>query len=159
MSIDYLKIKASKKYRLIRIPPANLKIDVDGWPALGVVGECKWTSSMYGACMDFGGEEVIIPFDCLEEHSSKTDGIEDAILVSVVLDNPQGVLKILKGLWRMTKQPVIRNLMERGVLPTDSPDTATELTPKTQEDFKEQWNEWEDYCKQAGAMSTEMATD
>ena len=131
MNIEYLNISAGKRYRLIKNPPAPC---LEGTPALGMVGDCKWTSSMCGACMNFGEKkDVMIPFDCLE--LAKDESIEDAILVAIMLDDPHGVLKILRGLWRMTKRPVIRNLMERGELPAD-------IGEKTSEDYEKDWDEW-----------------
>ena len=72
-----------------------------------------------------------------------TDGIEDAILTTIMLDNPEGVLKILRGLWRMTKRPVIRNLMECKELPADAEE-------KTTDDYEKDWDEWLASIKEEG---------
>ena len=131
MNIEYLTVAAGKRYRLIKNLPAPWQ---EGTPPISMVGDCKWTSSTCGACMNFGGEKnIMLPFDCLE--LAKEESIEDAILVAIMLDDPRGVLKILRGLWRMTKRPVIRNLMERGEFPI-------ELEDKTSEDYERDWDEW-----------------
>lgn len=150
MSIDYLKVKANKKYRLISVPGRSQGIDTDGWPALNAVGECKWASSISGACMNFGGEDVLIPVECLIECSDKSDGIEDDILITIMSQNPEGVLKLLRGLWRMTKHDSVRNLMERGEFPID---TAPSLKPKAE--CEENWNEFLEHCKQSGMIVSE----
>lgn len=155
MSINYLNFKSGKKYKLIKVPD-HTTVDLDGWPVLGAVGECKFTSSINGVAMDFGGETIIMPPECLEEYSEKSENVDpipDNILVTLMLENPQGVLKILRGLWRMTKHPTIKDLMERSVLPIDNTNTTSttiDLTNKTKEDFKGDWNQWEDYCKLTG---------
>ena len=172
MSINYLNFKSGKKYKLIKVPDHTV-VDLDGWPIRGAVGECKFTSSINGVGMDFGGETIIVPPECLEEYLEKSENVDpipDNILVTLMLENPQGVLKILRGLWRMTKHPTIKDLMERSILPVDPTDTSTpakatvaiDLTNKTKEDFKGNWNQWEDYCKLTGAMENEggmVATD
>jgi len=136
MNIEYLNVTAGKRYRLIKNPPAPCP---EGTPSLSIIGDCKWTSSTCGACMNFDEKkDVMIPFDCLE--LAKEESIEDAILVAIMLDDPRGVLKILRGLWRMTKRPIIRNLMECGELPA-------EIEDKTSEDYEKDWNEWLDSIK------------
>lgn len=157
MSINYLNFKAGKKYKLVKVPDHTI-VDLDGWPALKAVGECKFTSSINGVGMDFGGETIIVPPECLEEAVENADPIPDNILVTLMLDNPHGVLKILRGLWRMTKHPTIRDLMERSVFPVDLTDTTPKvatLTNKTKDDFKGNWNQWEDYCKLSGMIATD----
>ena len=155
MSIDYLKFKGGHQYRLIKVPGHNSKIDTDGWPALGAIGECSWVSTINGVCMTFGSNEVIIPFDCLEEPTGlKKDledvktvinqKIDDSILITVMLDNPVGVYKLLRGLWRVTKHITIRDLMERGILPPDEKDQ-----------YNKNWDDYDDYCKLTGALSNE----
>ncbi len=130
---DYIKVTAGRRYRLIKAPAKEIK----NLPAIGLVGDCKWTSSIYGANIKFDDISVTIPFDCLEE--ANEEGIDDAILVTLMLQSPEGVLKILRGLWRMTKNPMIRNLMERGELP----DTVIDISNggKTKKDYEENWDD------------------
>ena len=176
MSIEYLKFKAGKNYRLIKVPGHSAGVDTDGWPALSTIGECRWVSSINGVCMNFGGEDLVMPFDCLDEPYGSTkpinpnpqaDKIEDAILVTIMLENPEGVLKLLRGLWRMTKHITIRDLMERGTLPKDE-DQEPKVPLKAREECDKNWEQcksvvktdidtatdpWEDYCRMSGMIN------
>lgn len=142
-----MKIKANKKYVLVSVPGRSQGIDTDGWPALNTVGECKWASSVCGACINFGGEDVLVPVECLSEYVEKPEGIEDGILVTIMSQNPEGVLKLLRGLWRMTKHESIRNLMERGEFPIDTTNSL-----KSKAECEENWNEFLEHCKQSGMI-------
>jgi len=141
----YLTTKLGQDYRIIAMPATRDR----NFPAIGLYGVCKWTSSRHGACLEIDGKNYVIPFDCIEE--SHLRNIEDALLVTAMIDNPKAVLKLLKGLWRMTKEKSIRDLMERGELPIEKKTTLTE-TGKTSKDFEKQWEE----VAASGAFLSEM---
>jgi len=147
--MDYISCKAGNRYRIISDRPNDWgdKYPDKPFPAKGLVGICKFTNSVSGACLNIGGIEYIIPYDLIEE--TKDEGIEDAILVTIMLDNPEGVLKLLRGLWRMTKHITIRDFMERSILP---PDPESNIPLKPREECNENWNEWEEYCRETGMM-------
>lgn len=131
----YLNVNLGSKYRVIAIPVPVPK----EYPPSGSIGEACWTSSWNGACLDINGKKFVVPFDCIEEVGAQ---MEDAELVAVMLDNPYGVYKLLRGLWRMTKNPTIRNFMECGEIPPD----GTELVKrnnKTPADYDKQWKDAE----------------
>jgi hypothetical protein len=140
MAPKYLTIKLGHPYRIIAMPAVRDRT----FPEIGLYGTCKWVSAKSGACLEIDGKPRVIPFDCIEE---MTPGIEDAILISSMLQNPQGTLKILRGLWRMTKTKTIRDLMERGELPpfelAPVPTAKVPLpeTGKTKVDYEKQWEE------------------
>jgi hypothetical protein len=96
--------------------------------------------------LNINGKTVIVPFDCIEE--AQLTGIEDALLITAMLQNPRGALKILKGLWRLTKETSIRNLMECGELPVET----LPASGKTKEDFAKQWEE----ASMSGALASEL---
>jgi hypothetical protein len=139
----YLTTKLGQQYRVIAMP---IKKPGDDFPAIGLYGVCKWTSSKSGACLNINGKTVIVPFDCIEE--AQLTGIEDALLITAMLQNPRGALKILKGLWRLTKETSIRNLMECGELPVET----LPASGKTKEDFAKQWEE----ASMSGALASEL---
>jgi len=126
MSPKYLEVKPGRNYRVVKLPDGK---NQDSFQFLGMIGKCEWTSSVYGACISFGEIKDIIPFDSLEEVTE----INDPMLVRLIHENPLQTLKLLRGLWRMTKKPVIRNLMELGELPPDG--------NKTADDYDNNWEE------------------
>lgn len=147
---EYLKVKQPGRYRVIAMPATKPKSD---YPAIGLEGEVMWTSSWNGVCLDIMGKKFVVPFDCIEEVSAEKS-IEDAELIAIMLNNPFGVYKLLRGLWRMTKHPVVRNFMECAELPSS--------TDKTPEQYNKQWDEVEEASKleneaaMAGAFSGEF---
>jgi len=141
----YLTTKIGQDYRVIAMPIKPC----DNYPAIGLYGVCKWTSSKNGACLEIDGKQDVIPFDCIEEAHLRN--IEDALLITAMIDNPKSVLKLLKGLWRMTKEKSIRDLMERGELPTD-PSEPFPSNGKTSKDFARQWEE----VAASGAFTSEL---
>lgn len=138
MSPKYLQIEPGKKYKVVKLPEGK---NQDSFNFLGMVGKCLWTSSVYGACLQFNAIEEVIPFDCIEEDLE----ITDPFLVTLIYDNPEQTLKILRGLWRMTKKSTIRNLMERGELPVSAEEKTTD----------EYENDWDEYLRSMGAMPSE----
>jgi hypothetical protein len=147
---DYLKVKQPGKYRVIAIPIPMPK----EYPSCGLIGEVCWTSSWNGACLEIMGKKFVVPFHCIE--AVEETPIEDAELVAVMLDNPYGVYKILRGLWRMTKNTTIRNFMERGELPKDGFDLV-ERNNKAPSDYNKQWEEAEE-AAMTGAFQGEVVS-
>ena len=141
----YLTTKLGQDYRVIAMP---LK-PCDNYPAVGLYGVCKWTSSKNGACLEIGGKELVIPFDCIEEAHLRN--IDDALLITSMIDNPKAVLKLLKGLWRITKERSIRDLMELGEFPPEKNTTLAE-SGKTSKDFDRQWED----VVASGAFASEL---
>ena len=132
----YLAIKQPGKCRVIAIPVPMPK----EYPAAGLVGDVCWTSSWNGVCLEIMGKKFVVPFDCVEVVDESP--IQDEELVAVMLDNPYGVYKLMRGLWRMTKNPTIRNFMERGELPPDGFDLV-KRNNKSPADYNKQWEEAE----------------
>ena len=90
-------------------------------PVLGKFGKLKQVYGN-GTLIVFGKDETqhFVPFDCLQEviPQPKNDvavEISDNLLIERMMDNPEGVLKIVKGLWKMTKDPSLRAIVEREV--------------------------------------------
>ena len=154
MAPKYITTKLGHEYRIIAMPSVRDRT----FPAIGLYGICEWTSAKNGACLEIDGKSQIIPFDCIEEMT--LPGIEDAILITAMLQNPKGTLKILRGLWRMTKDRGIRDLMERGELPSELPPPVPtgKVVPlpangKTKEDYE---RDWEDVAMASGAFISEI---
>ena len=150
MSIEYLSFEPGRKYVLKKVPGHQSNVDTDGWPGVGSIGICSWVSSIHGVGMEFGSNDVIIPYEYLELYTEDTKQINDETLKSVISINPKGTLKLLRGLWRMTKHITIRDLMECGILPED---VSTEKVLKSKEECNGHWNEWDEYCRKSGMLS------
>ena len=150
LQAPYLKVKQPGKYRVIAIPVPKPKV----YPKCGDIGEVCWTSSWNGACLNINNEKFIVPFDCIEEANATP--IEDAELIAVMLDCPEGVYKLLRGLWRMTKNAKIRNFMERGELPEDGTDLVKRDNRKP-DDYNKQWEQAEEAAI-SGAFSVEIVS-
>jgi hypothetical protein len=154
MMPPYLTTKLGHSYRIIAIPA----IRDNTFPAVGLYGICKWVTSKNGACLEIDGKNHIIPFDCVEEMI--LPGIEDALLITAILQNPKGTLKILRGLWRMTKENTIRDFMERAELPPFEPPpvpvNAVSLPEngKSSEDYYMQWEQAE--LAASGAFASDL---
>lgn len=144
---EYLALKLGGKYRVISIPIPR----PEKYPPSGSIGEVCWTSSLNGAGLEIKGTKFVVPFNCLEEVS---DTIEDAELVAVMLDNPYGIYKLLRGMWRMTKNTTIRNFMERGELPEDGT-ALVKRNNKSPSDYSKQWEEAEEAAL-TGAFQSEF---
>ena len=151
----YYTVKLGKSYRITKQP--NPK--PEGFPPTGAVGTCKWTSSHDGACLQIANVDFLIPLSCIEECVSV---VEDDKLITMMVDNPKATLKLLKGLWRMTKQKSIRDLMERGQLPSDSVEISGDRV-KTASEYNKDWDEALDSAARqldeamaAGAFASEV---
>lgn len=131
MSPSYLTVQSGKTYRVIGRPEDKTP---EQWPVMGMEGVCQWTSSYDKACLKIAGDEVVMPINCIEE---VIESMDDALLITAMLSNPEGTIKLLRGLWRMTKHDSIRNLMERGQLPEYD---ANKI--KTKQDYDKDWDEW-----------------
>jgi hypothetical protein len=134
----YINIQAGKTYKVVKKPEDKLP---EEFSILGMSGECLWTNSIQGACLKIAGIDTLVPFDCVEE----VRAIDDSFLITAMLADPDGTLKLLRGLWRMTKNPTIRNFMERGNLP----EFEGRIEPKSRAEFD---NDWDDYARSAGMM-------
>ena len=145
MAPKYLTTKLGQDYRIIAMPATRDR----NFPAIGLYGVCRWTSSKNGACLLINGKEIVIPFDCIEEAHLRN--IDDALLITAMIDNPKAVLKLLKGLWRMTKERSIRDLMECGQFPPEKK-TTLEESGKTSQDYDRQWEE----VAASGAFTSEL---
>lgn len=144
-NMSYYKIKIGKIYQVTAEP----KPKPSRFPEVGSTGICKWVSSQDGACIHINGENYLLPFNCIEE---RTGNVEDAYLITLMVDNPKATLKLLRGLWRMTKHETVRNLMERGELPIEKNGNTDSTKVKSSGDYDKQWEE----CLAAGAFATEI---
>lgn len=144
----YYSVKIGKVYRVTAEP--KIKSKTFHFPGIGAFGKCQWTSSHEGACLLINDQSYLIPFECIEEYINNVD---DSYLISLITDNPKRTFKLLKGLWRMTKHKTIRDLMERGELPTDGVE-VTGISDKKSEDFDKQWEE----CLTSGAFEREIVS-
>lgn len=147
MAPRYLSIIAGRKYKVVAKPK---EFKPEEFPYIGLSGLCKWTSSFDKVCLELAGVETMIPANCVQEDNGEADEIDDSILITTMLENPEGVLKLLRGLWRMTKHIKIRNLMERGELP-EFDDTM--IGKKTKEEYDNNWN---DYLSSTGALASDL---
>lgn len=89
-----------------------------------VIGKFGKLVALRGSCclLLFGKdrEQHLVPFGCLTEcgrEPSKRDEVKpDSVLIMKIIDNPEGTLKIIKGLAKMTKNCLLKNFLERGDL-------------------------------------------
>lgn len=138
MAPSYITIQAGKTYKVIKKPDDKLP---EQFSILGMSGECCWTNSIHGACLKISGIETLVPFECIQEVFT----IDDSFLTTAILTNPEGTLRLLRGLWRMTKHSKIRNFMERGNLPAFEERT----TSKNREEYDD---DWDDYIRSSGMI-------
>lgn len=149
----YLAVKQDGKYRVIAIPGGSKPTK---YPPIGSIGEVCWTSSFSGACLNIQDEKYVIPFDCIEDVELKPMG--DDVLISIMLENPYGVYKLLRGLWRLTKKQAIRDFMERGEFQTGSVELV-KRNNKTSTDYHKQWEEVEQNAVHEESLSTWHSQD
>lgn len=92
-------------------------------PVLGKFG--KLISRRGDSCiLLFGRDEIqhLVPIDCLQdmvkpaEPAKKKEEIPDGLLVKRMIQNPAGVLKLIKGLAKMNKDCALLAFLERGTI-------------------------------------------
>src|SRR6266567_3760012 len=108
----------NRKYRIIALPAG---VNPDKFPDIGSVGICIMCSHLHGVNLDFGGNIVTeIPYKCLQRAQdswTNSPKMEDALLLTLILEHPDKVLRLLKGLAKMTGHHFVKNFVERGELP------------------------------------------
>lgn len=88
---------------------------------IGKMATIKWVSDLSGARIVFAtGEELTVPFSCLQDLPRPTD-IE---LIELIRKNPHRILRIVKGLEKITKLRPVQDFIHKGVLPRPEPAPA-----------------------------------
>jgi hypothetical protein len=116
-------IVLERKYKVAKLPP--------NWSGyahlLGKMGKVRWASDLSkGAMMVFDLPDSptfskLVPFDCLEDLPRPSE--EE--LLDLIKGNPEKILRIIKGLNKITKLKPVRDFVEGGVLPDVTPTTNT----------------------------------
>lgn len=112
------KAKIGSLYKVIQVPKFWEKITAGNYPVLDKVGKLVDIKGDGGLLL-FGmtEEQHFIPFSCLENYcANPTSEVPDNLLIDRMLENPEGVLKIVKGLAKMNKDTRLRAFVERGTL-------------------------------------------
>lgn len=110
-SLNANNIVIHRKYKV-----ATLNQDYTGDAAiLGKLGEVLWASdTSKGAMLKFdSGYEKWVPFSCLEDLPRPTE----AELVDIIKKHPERILRIIKGLSRVTKLKPVIDFVQGGCLP------------------------------------------
>lgn len=109
------------KFYLVNKEPFFYKDSGYSCPVLGKFGELV---AVRGKCclLLFGKEkhQHLLPFECLtlceKKPEKKVVEIPDGVLIMKMIDNPEGVLKIIRGLAKMNKDYTLRTLLEKGTI-------------------------------------------
>lgn len=118
MGLTAAEVKVGSLYKVIQIPKFWEKVAAGNYPVLDKVGKLVDIKGEGGLLL-FGitEEQHFVPFSCLEKYcSNPTPEVPDDLLIDRMLENPEGVLKIVKGLAKMNKDMRLRAFVERGTL-------------------------------------------
>jgi len=105
-----------RKYKFTRIRPGS----TSDHHLIGQLAEIKWASDLNGGGCRIAfatGEEMTVPFECLEEQKRPTD----FELIELIKKNPHRILRIVKGLERITKLKPVQDFVRKGILPQPIP--------------------------------------
>jgi hypothetical protein len=103
-----------REYTMINLPPGYRPTPSGGLlKYLGSRGVCKGVNYRTGARMAFGKDEIIVPFECLQDDPKPID----AVLLKLILQNPEKILRIIKNLGKLTNLPPVQDFLEKGILP------------------------------------------
>lgn len=111
-------VKIGDTYLVFKTPSFYKETDFE-CPVVGKFGTLIAIRGT-GCLLTFGEErkQHFIPFDCLQETGKIVNDLykkpTDEELISKIIDNPFGVLKIIKGLAKMNKNSTLKNLLEKG---------------------------------------------
>lgn len=102
------------KYYLVYKTPSFFKDVAYNCPAVGKIGRVIHAQPN-GAVLIFGKQDHqhFISYDCLQEYNPIQE-MEEKDLIQKIKENPQGALKIIKGLAKMTKDFSAREFIEIG---------------------------------------------
>ena len=119
-----------RKYKLIKYPDSWKGEDKD---LVGQTGKVLWAScTAGGAQMSFQTEKSmvkrVVPFDCLEELPRPTE----AELIELIKQKPERILRIIKGLNKITCLRPVKDFVEKGILPEVKPPTSVIMTNSEQ---------------------------
>jgi hypothetical protein len=126
-SINADNVKLDELYRIIKVPDFWKDADENGdYPSLNQIGRLIRLHQSKGAyhagTLKLGdGTQRFVPFECMEAvkiHVLPPPVIDlaDDKLIDVIILNPRGALKIVKGLAKMNKDPRAVAFVQRGML-------------------------------------------
>jgi hypothetical protein len=117
------------KYRVISTPERDKFFFI---PDIGSVGECLWVKHQYELmCIAFGSTSTILHLTHLEDAEKKTTTIDDTFLVTLIQEQPEKTLRLIKGIAKLTKHSHFVNFLELGELPNYCKDRIrVEIDPK-----------------------------
>ena len=108
-----------RKYKLTKYPDSWKGEDKD---LVGQIGKVLWASCTAGGAMVlFQAEKSIakkvVPFECLEELPRPSE----AELIDLIKQKPEKILRIIKGLSKITRLRPVKDFVEKGILPEVKP--------------------------------------
>lgn len=122
--VKEIKLSAStciihRKYKLIKYPDSWKGEDKD---LVGQIGKVLWASCTAGGAMVlFQAEKSVakkvVPFECLEELPRPSE----AELIDLIKQKPEKILRIIKGLSKITRLRPVKDFVEKGILPEVKP--------------------------------------
>jgi hypothetical protein len=126
-TIEAKEIKIGDLYRIIKVPDFWKDAAENGdYPALNKIGKLirlHQSGGIYNAgTLRLGdGTQRFAPFDCIEEVKTyilpePIMDLADDKLLDIILRNPRGALKIVKGLAKMNKDPRAIAFVQKGML-------------------------------------------
>jgi hypothetical protein len=117
-------LKLTSRYRITQVPHFWTKsgAEVDTYESLGKVGRIKNVYE-HGVILNLDSKPEdfknnhFIPYDCLELVMERPPVLEGDLLLQKMRQNPEGMLHLLRGLGKMTKNPILRLFTETGRFP------------------------------------------
>ena len=121
-SVVLENIKLNELYRIVKTPSFWSRIiDAREYPFLGQIGRLVKIHKRAGTLKLGDGTQRFVPFSCMEAVKilippAPVIDLSDDKLIDVILANPVGCLKIIKGLAKMNKEPRLIAFVQRGIL-------------------------------------------
>ena len=115
-------IKLDNLYRIARVPHWWTENSASmPYPSLGAIGRCTKINPKSVLLKMGNGQQRYVPFSSLEQVNiivppPPVMDLADDKLIDIILANPRGCLKILKGLAKMNKDPRAVTFVQRGML-------------------------------------------